>query len=86
MHAAWFYARDGRAEIFADGVCPEGWADTPAAFSDMVAEAQIESAATLVAEKPQPAHHPLDHDGDGHKGGSLPGAKRRPGRPAKARP
>lgn len=26
---------------------------------------------------------PLDHDGDGRKGGSLPAAKRGPGRPRK---
>lgn len=32
-------------------------------------------------EAPQDTPHPLDHDGDGHKGGSLPGKRR--GRPRK---
>jgi len=98
---AWFYSRDGRAELSPDGACPEGWADTPAAFEGATpahnggaaAEsaprhpapeaAPVEPAVDSESTRPRPApRDPLDHDGDGRKGGSLPKAKR--GRPAKA--
>lgn len=38
----------------------------------------------VTLEEVAPAPHPLDHDGDGHLGGSLPGEKstRRRSRPA----
>ena len=38
----------------------------------------------VTLEEIAPAPHPLDHDGDGHPGGSLPGEKatRRRSRPA----
>jgi hypothetical protein len=36
---AWFY-RKGEAQIFEDGVCPEGWQDTPVEDDDEAAEAE----------------------------------------------
>lgn len=56
---AWFY-RKGEAQIFEDGICPEGWQDTPVE-DDEEAEAdeankpkrgrkpQAESAETIKA-------------------------------------
>jgi len=40
----------------------------------IIAPAPLESAPAVPADPP---HHPLDHDGDGRPGGSLPGPRRR---------
>ncbi len=58
---------------------PEGWHDSPARIGEPASEPV---AAPVAASEPAP-RHPLDHDGDGRPGGSLPGPRRR-GRPRKA--
>jgi hypothetical protein len=65
-----------RGLIILDAVfAPEGWKANA-----------LQAEDETKAETP-PARHPLDHDGDGRPGGSLPDsvAPRRRGRPAKTK-
>lgn len=69
--------------IEADDFEPE-WFEVVGGEAD--AEAKPETEGELVpAPQPEPPLHPLDRDGDGKPGGSLPGNKtvRRRGRAAK---
>jgi hypothetical protein len=53
-------------------------------FLRMGAIRGLESTFTPDVKMTLPARHPLDHDGDGRPGGSLPGRKR--GRPRRDSP
>ncbi len=67
----WGYHASEGARIFElepDEALPAGWYDSPA---------RVNEPAVEPAPEPVPAaRHPLDHDGDGRKGGSRPKAER----------
>lgn len=63
----WLYAAPDKAEIFQ---LPRDTRDFPAGWFDSPAKVVAPAA-------PAPPRDPLDHDGDGRKGGSLPKARRR---------
>ncbi|MDP2358641.1 MAG: hypothetical protein Q8M31_21660 [Beijerinckiaceae bacterium] len=75
----------------ADAQSVTGQAVTPERMVDLTArEARYPLDQGLIEPAPAPSppviedapRHPLDHDGDGRKGGSLPGPRRRRAVPA----